>query len=118
MTREETAEWVGYYFGLQSAINMKRLPEEYVRFLRGEMSAVEARLPPGTIDAWPRVDGANRKPAMTEEALRKIIYDEIKADIECEADATSPFQEGYAVGFNDCRVRVFSTLLKHLIAVR
>lgn len=54
MTRVEIAEYVGYYFGLQRAINMKRLPEEYVRFLRAEMSDIEAKLEPGTIDAWPR----------------------------------------------------------------
>jgi hypothetical protein len=54
MEREQTAEWVGYYFGLQRAINMKRLPENYVTFLRGEMAEVEGRLPPGTIDNWPR----------------------------------------------------------------
>lgn len=53
-TREELAEQVGYYFGLQRAINMKRLPEEFVTFLRGEMQHVEKKLPPGTIDAWPR----------------------------------------------------------------
>lgn len=54
MTREQTAEWVGYFFGLQRAINMKRLPNEFVRFLRAEMDDIEAKLPPGTIDAWPR----------------------------------------------------------------
>lgn len=54
MTREETAEWVGYYFGLQRAVNMKRLPENFVQFLLTEMGKVEASLPPGTIDAWPR----------------------------------------------------------------
>ena len=53
MTREETAEWVGYYFGLTRAFNMKRLPDEFVRFLDGEMREVEAKLPPGTLDSWP-----------------------------------------------------------------
>lgn len=54
MTREQTAEWVGYYFGLQRAVNMKRLPENYVRFLLGEMRDVEAKLPTGTIESWPK----------------------------------------------------------------
>lgn len=53
MTREETAEWVGYYFGLTRAFNMSRLPSEFVRFLDHEMRAVEAKLPPGTIESWP-----------------------------------------------------------------
>lgn len=54
LTREQIAELVGFYFGLQRAINMRRLPEEYVTFLRAEMQDVESKLPPGTIDAWPR----------------------------------------------------------------
>lgn len=54
MTREETAEWVGYYFGLTRAFNMKRLPSEFVRFLDVEMREVEARLSPDTINNWPR----------------------------------------------------------------
>ena len=64
MTREETAEWVGFYFGLQRAGNMKIAgymgPESSraINLLRAmiddEMALVIAKLPPGTIDAWPR----------------------------------------------------------------
>ena len=50
---------------------------------------------------------------MTREQLRRIIYDEVKADIETEADAKGPFQEGYSVGFNDCRYRVLEALVRH-----
>jgi hypothetical protein len=48
------AEWVGYYFGLQRALNMKRLPSEFVSFLDHEMREVESKLPPGTIESWPK----------------------------------------------------------------
>jgi hypothetical protein len=48
------AEWVGYYFGLQRALNMKRLPAEFVAFLDHEMREVESKLPPGTIESWPK----------------------------------------------------------------
>jgi hypothetical protein len=48
------AEWVGYYFGLQRALNMKRLPPEFVSFLDHEMREVESKLPPGTIENWPK----------------------------------------------------------------
>jgi hypothetical protein len=48
------AEWVGYYFGLQRATNMKRLPAEFVSFLDHEMREVESKLPPGTIESWPK----------------------------------------------------------------
>jgi hypothetical protein len=48
------AEWVGYYFGLQRALNMKRLPAEFVSFLDHEMHEVESKLPPGTIENWPK----------------------------------------------------------------
>lgn len=54
--REQTAEWVGCYFGIQRAVNMKRLPEEFCQFLLAEMRSIEAKLPLGTIDAWPGVD--------------------------------------------------------------
>lgn len=64
MTREETAEWVGCYFGLQKAGNLKlgfaRGPvgtfvlNELRKMIDAEMRAVEAKLPPGTIDAWPQ----------------------------------------------------------------
>lgn len=63
MTREETAEWVGHYFGLQRAGNMMpRVPRgnEATRVLNAlrdmidaEMREVEAKLPPGTIENWP-----------------------------------------------------------------
>ena len=55
MNREQTAEWVGYYFGLQRAVNLKRLPEEFVQFLLSEMKDVEEKLPAGTIDKWPAI---------------------------------------------------------------
>ena len=42
--------------------------------------------------------------------LQRIIYDEVKADVECEADAENSFQEGYAVGFNDARARILKAL--------
>jgi hypothetical protein len=48
------AEWVGYYFGLQRALNMKRLPAEFVAFLDHEMHEVKDKLPPGTIESWPK----------------------------------------------------------------
>lgn len=51
---------------------------------------------------------------MTKDELTRIIYDEIKADVECKADAKNPFQEGYSVGFNDCRARVLSVLVAKL----
>lgn len=51
---------------------------------------------------------------MTKDELEKLIYDEVKADIETEADAENPFQEGYSVGFNDCRARVLSALVQRL----
>lgn len=51
---------------------------------------------------------------MTRDQLRKIIYDEVKADVECEADADCPFQEGYAVGFNDCRHRALEAISRAL----
>jgi hypothetical protein len=64
VTREETAELVGRYFGLQKASNLKiagYLGPEAARvhsilraLIDDEMSKVEAKLPPGTIDTWPR----------------------------------------------------------------
>jgi len=70
MTREETAEWVGHYFGLQKAGNMMprvERGEEGTRVLNAlremidaEMRKVEAKLPPGTIDAWPRLSPAQK----------------------------------------------------------
>lgn len=68
MTREETAEWVGYYFGLQRAGNMRVMvigeplatgAGIAINKLRGlidaEMAKVLAKLPDGTIEAWPNV---------------------------------------------------------------
>lgn len=51
---------------------------------------------------------------MTWNELETLIYDEVKADVECEADAESPYQEGYAVGFNECRWRVLRQLAERL----
>jgi hypothetical protein len=34
------------------------------------------------------------------------MWDEVEADIECEADAENPYQEGCAVGFNEARFRI------------
>jgi hypothetical protein len=56
------AEWVGYYFGLQRALNMKRLPQEFVAFLDHEMREVESKLPPGTIESWPKENSRARPP--------------------------------------------------------
>lgn len=68
MTREQTAELVGRYFGLQWAGNaMPRIErgDEGTRMLNAlrdmidlEMAVVKAKLPPGTIDAWPNDPGA------------------------------------------------------------
>ena len=62
MTREETAEWVGYYFGLQRAGNMMprvERGEEGSRVLNAlramidsEMASVAAKLPPEAMDNW------------------------------------------------------------------
>lgn len=46
--------------------------------------------------------------------LERIIYDEVEADIETEADADTPFGEGYAVGFNDARFRIKEAMMKLL----
>jgi hypothetical protein len=43
-------------------------------------------------------------------ALHRIIWDEVKADVECEADAENPYQEGYAAGFNEARHRIEQAL--------
>ena len=51
---------------------------------------------------------------MTKEELEHLIYEEVEADIETEADAKNAFQEGYSVGFNDCRWRVLHALLDRL----
>jgi len=51
---------------------------------------------------------------MTFKRLREIIYDEVEADIETEADADSPHQEGYAVGFNDARFRILAAVAKDM----
>lgn len=50
---------------------------------------------------------------MTKEELERVIYDEVKADVETEADAMNEYQEGYSVGFNDCRARVVERLLEY-----
>lgn len=52
LTREETAEWVGYYFGLQRAFN-KGLHTRVSEELEAEMGDVLLKMPPGTIEAWP-----------------------------------------------------------------
>lgn len=64
MTDLETAEWVGCYFGLQQAANMKlpfprddsssRAQNAIGDMCLAKMHEIEAKLPPGTIDAWPR----------------------------------------------------------------
>lgn len=67
MPRELTAEWIGYYFGLQHAANLNPVPaiapehaegagravNELRRTLDAEMRLVEARLPPGALEGWP-----------------------------------------------------------------
>lgn len=64
MNREQTAELVGQYFGLQQAGNMMpriERGEEGTRMLNAlramidaKIRGVEAKLPPGTIENWPR----------------------------------------------------------------
>ena len=51
---------------------------------------------------------------MTKEELEQIVYNEVEADIETEADAKNAYQCGYSVGFNDCRFRVVKALWAHL----
>ncbi len=53
MTREETAEWVGYYFGLQRALNAAPANPPFKTFLETEMGDVLLKMPPGTVEAWP-----------------------------------------------------------------
>lgn len=48
------------------------------------------------------------------EALHLLIYDGVEADIETEAQATSAYQEGYSVGFNDARYRIEEAVAKLL----
>jgi hypothetical protein len=65
MTREQTTELVGQYFGLQQAGNMMpriERGEEGTRMLNAlramidtAMKEIEAKLPPGTIEYWPHV---------------------------------------------------------------
>ena len=65
MRREEMAEWVGKYFGLQQAGNMMpriERGEEGTRMLNAlramideEKKAIEEKLPHGTIERWPNV---------------------------------------------------------------
>lgn len=67
MKREEMAEWVGYYFGLQRAGNLNprilrgdegsRMLNAMRNLIDAEMKRIERMLPPGTIDTWPRVSG-------------------------------------------------------------
>ena len=76
MPREEIAEWVGYYFGLQRAGNLRltiprgdgesRALNDLRKSIDAEMAKIVKMLPPGTIDGWPhdrswmaahRVDG-------------------------------------------------------------
>lgn len=52
LTREQTAERVGYYFGLQRAFNMSRDPA-LSRALEAEMGDTLLLMPPGTVEAWP-----------------------------------------------------------------
>jgi hypothetical protein len=65
MTREEIAEWVGCYFGLQQAINIRpqiedasgdggRMLVALRSELRRRMDEIEGRLPPGAIESWPK----------------------------------------------------------------
>jgi hypothetical protein len=72
LTHDEIAEFVGYYFGLQRACNLKpdvahlirqsaehadtvgQTVNAYRRELLAQMKDVEAKLPPGTLEAWPR----------------------------------------------------------------
>lgn len=66
-SREETAELVGRYFGLQSAGNMRVFAPNAAdagavswtvnalrEMIQEDMDEIVKKLPPGTIDAWPR----------------------------------------------------------------
>lgn len=63
LTKEQTAEYVGQYFGLQQAGNMMpkiERDEEGTRMLNAlramiddKKKEIEAKLPPGTIEVWP-----------------------------------------------------------------
>lgn len=66
LTREQIAEKVGYYFGLQRASNHHphtpdpngdgaRAINAIREWLDGEMAKVEAELPAGAIERWPNV---------------------------------------------------------------
>lgn len=55
MTREQTAEWVGYYFGLQRAVNLTHMPENFRTLLLHEMADVELKVGPGVLADWPNV---------------------------------------------------------------
>ncbi len=52
-------------------------------------------------------------PTMTWDELKRLLYDEVKADVEF-ADAENPYQEGYAVGFNECRCRALHRIAEKL----
>lgn len=62
MTREEMAEWVGYYHGLQRAGNMmprvergddgSRVLNALREMIDAEKATIVAKLPAGTIDNW------------------------------------------------------------------
>ncbi len=66
LSREQIAELVGCYFGLQQASNYHpRTPDPsgdgavMLNALRAEMDrrmdAIKAKLPPGTVDNWPNI---------------------------------------------------------------
>jgi len=64
LTREQTAEWVGYYFGLQRASNLQvnvggTGGADAINRLRStldaEMKDVAEKLPAGAIDHWPYI---------------------------------------------------------------
>jgi len=74
MDREQIAEQVGFYFGLQRACNLKRMPEEFCRLLLAEMKDTADKLPPGTIDSWPRnSEGAPAQAALSPAADHPLI---------------------------------------------
>lgn len=54
LARVEVAEWVGYYFGLQRAYNAAPAGRDFQTFLEIEMSHALSKMPPGTVEAWPR----------------------------------------------------------------
>lgn len=83
---------------------------EFARLILSEFN-LQRKLPEGPITSL-----ATPKPValeggvVTKEILEHLLYEEVEADIETEAAAENAYQEGYSVGFNDCRFRAVKRL--------